>query len=86
MDNKIYNLSEMTSKIANHQVQAVDSMVAKYLEEVVKHITQRGDKIEDYTLALVHNPMEFKNNGLKISMQYRVCRIDELQNLPIYKD
>lgn len=84
MSKEIYNLSELTSKIAKHRIDTTDFMVAKYLEEVVRHITERGDKIEDYTLALVHNPMELKGNGIKVSMQYRVCRLDGLQNLPIY--
>jgi len=80
------NLSELSSKIADARVQKTDAMTAKYLEEVIKHITDRGDKIEDYTLALVSNPMEFKDSGLKVTMQYRVCRVDELQNLPVYND
>lgn len=83
---KPLNMSELASKVAQSRVQAVDAMAGKYLEEVIKHITERGDKIEDYTLALVHNPMEFIESGLKVSSQYRVCRIDELQNLPVYKD
>ena len=79
------NLSELSAKIANNHVQATDAMTAKYLEEVIKHITERGEKIEDYTLALVSNPMELKDSGLKVTMQYRVCRVDELQNLPVYE-
>lgn len=80
------NLSELSSKIADARVQKIDAMTAKYLEEVIKHITERGDKIEDYTLALVSNPMELKDGGLRVTMQYRVCRVDELQNLPVYND
>ena len=83
---KVFNIYELSSKIAKANIKATDSMTSKYLEEVVKHITERGDKIEDYTLALVSNPMEFKDSKLKVTMQYRVCRVDELQNLPIYKD
>lgn len=83
---KILDLKELTSKIAQANVQKTDAMTAKYLEEVVKHITERGDRIEDYTLALVSNPMEFKDSGLKVTMQYRVCRVDDLQNLPVYGD
>jgi len=83
---KVFNMSELISKISKANIQAIDSMMAKYLEEVVKHITERGDKIEDYTLALVSNPMEFKDSKLKVTMQYRVCRVDELQHLPIYKE
>lgn len=86
MSKDIYNLSELSSKITRANVQATDAMTAKYLEEVIKHVTERGDRIEDYTLALVSNPMEFKENGLRVTMQYRVCRVDELQNLPVYKD
>lgn len=73
------NLSELTSKLANAHVQQVDAMTAKYLEEAIKHITERGEKIEDYTLALVSTPMEFKESGLRATMQYRICRIDELK-------
>ena len=83
---KVFNMSELISKISKANIQAIDSMTAKYLEEVVKHITERGDKIEDYTLALVSNPMEFKDSKLKVTMQYRVRRVDELQHLPIYKE
>lgn len=78
------NLPELTSKIVKANVQSTDAMTAKYLEEVVRHITERGDKIEDYTLALVSNPMEFRDSRLKVTMQYRVCKIDELQNIPVY--
>ena len=81
---KVLNLAELSAKIAQTHVQQTDAMTAKYLEEVIKHITERGDKIEDYTLAFVSNPMEFKDSGLKVTMQYRVCRVDELQNLPVY--
>ncbi len=80
----VLNLSELSRKIAQSRVQATDAMTAKYLEEVVKHITDRGDKIEDYTLYLVSNPMETVKDGLRVSMQYRVGRVDELQNLPVY--
>jgi hypothetical protein len=80
------NLAELTKEVAKSSVQQTDAMTAKYLEEVVRHITERGDKIEDYTLALVSNPMELKDSGLKVTMQYRVCRVDELQNLPVYKE
>jgi len=83
---KVFNMSELISKISKANIQAIDSMMAKYLEEVVKHITERGDKIEDYTLALVSNPMEFKDSKLKVTMQYRVCRVDELQYLPLYRE
>jgi hypothetical protein len=83
---KTLNLAELSSKIAVANVQKTDSMVAKYLEEVIRHITERGDKIEDYTLVLVNNPMELKENNLKVTMQYRVCRVDELQNLPTYEE
>jgi hypothetical protein len=81
---KVLNLSELSSKIASASIQKTDAMTAKYLEEVLRHITERGDKIEDYALVFVSNPMELIDNGLKVSMQYRVCRVDELQNLPIY--
>lgn len=80
------NLSELTAKIAKANVQKTDAMVAKYLEEVVRHITERGDKIEDYTLYFVNKPMETVKDGLKVSMQYRVGRIDELRNLPVYEE
>lgn len=80
------NLTELSKEIAKTRIQQTDAMTAKYLEVVVKHITDRGDKIEDYTLALVDNPMEFKDSGLKVTMQYRVCRIDELQNFLSPKD
>ncbi len=80
----IYNLSELSSKFANARVQKTDAVTAKYLEEVIKHITERGDRIEDYTFALVSNPMEVIETGLRVTMQYRVCRVDELQNLPVY--
>lgn len=80
------NLPELTSKIVKANVQSTDAMTAKYLEEVVRHITERGDKIEDYTLALVSNPMEFRDSRLKVTMQYRVCKIDELQNTPVYDE
>ena len=83
---KHLDLSDLTAKIAKANVQQTDSMTAKYLEEVVRHITERGDKIEDYTLVLVSNPMEFKNSNLKVSMQYRVCRVEELQNLTTYEE
>jgi len=83
---KVFNMSELISKISKANIQAIDSMMAKYLEEVVKHITERGDKIEDYTLALVSKPMEFKDSKLKVTMQYRVCRVDELQYLPLYRE
>jgi len=81
---KVFNLSEMAREVARANVQQTDAMTAKYLEEVIKHITERGDKIEDYTLALVSNPMEFKDSELKVTMQYRVCRVDELRNLSVY--
>lgn len=83
---KTLNLSELSSKIANANVQRTDAMIAKYLEEVIRHITERGDKIEDYALVLVSNPMELKDSGVRVTMQYRVCRTDELQNLPVYGD
>ena len=83
---KVLNLSEMAREVARANVQQTDAMTAKYLEGVIKHITERGDKIEDYTLALVSNPMEFKDSELKVTMQYRVCRVDELQNIPVYRE
>lgn len=84
MSKDIYNLSELSNKIAQAHVQKTDAMTAKYLEQVIKHITDRGDKIEDYTLAFVSNPMEFKKDKARVTMQYRVCRVDELQHLPVY--
>lgn len=78
------NLSELAAGVAKSNVQKTDAMVAKYLEEVVRHITERGDKIEDYTLYFVNNPTETVKDGLEVSMQYRVGRIDELRNLPVY--
>lgn len=78
------NLRELSSEVAKYRVQKTDAMMAKYLEEVMQHITDRGDKVEDYALILVNNPMQLIENGLKVTTQYRVCRIDELENLPIY--
>lgn len=80
----IIDLSELTAKIAKANVQVADAMVAKYIEEAVRHITERGDKIEDYTLYFVNNPMETVKDGLKVSVQYRIGHIDELRNLPVY--
>lgn len=81
--NKTLNLSELSSQIAKENIQKTDSITAKYLEEVIKHISRRGEKIEDYTLVLVSNPMRLKeNNSLTVTMQYRVCRVDELENMP----
>ena len=81
---KPFNLQELSTKIADYRVQQTDAMTAKYLEEVMKHITERGDKIEDYSLVLVSNPMEVIESGLRVSMQYRVMKISELQNIPEY--
>ena len=78
------NLFELSQSIARHNVQATDAMTSKYIEEVVKHITERGDKVEDYTLVMVNNPMEVIESGLRATMQYRVMKISELQNLPTY--
>lgn len=80
------NLLELRDKVVKANVQATDAMVAKYLEEVMRHITARGDKVEDYTLVMVNNPMQLKDSGLRVSIQYRVCRVDELENLPVYGD
>lgn len=81
---KPFNLQEISTKIADYRVQQTDAMTAKYLEEVMKHITERGDKVEDYSLVLVNNPMEIIESGLRVSVQYRVMKISELQNLPEY--
>jgi hypothetical protein len=80
----VLNLAELSSQIAKANIQKTDALAAKYLEEVVRHISERGDRIEDYTLALVSNPMEVIDSGLRVTMQYRVCRVDELQDLPVY--
>jgi len=74
-------LSTLSSKIKAQAQSTADAMTFKYLEEVVRHITDRGDNIEDYTLALVHKPLVFKDSGWRTSMQYIVCRLDELQNI-----
>ena len=81
---KPFNLQELSAKIADYRVQQVDAMTAKYLEEVMKHITERGDKVEDYSLVLVDKPMEVIDSGFRVSMQYRVMKTSELRNLPEY--
>jgi len=83
---KTLNLSELSKSVALFHVQATDAITAKYLEEVIKHITERGDKIEDYTLALVNNPMQITESGLQVTMQYRVMKVSELENIPTYGD
>lgn len=80
------NLAEITQKIARANIQATDAMTAKYLEEVVRHITDRGDKIEDYAMVAVNTPMQVKDRNLKVTIQYRVMPISELELLPNYGD
>lgn len=72
------DLAEITKKLAQSQVQETDALTAKYIEEAVKHITERGDKIEDYALVLVTNPAELKDSGLRVSMQYRIVPLEEV--------
>lgn len=77
------NLSQIVAEAAKASVQEADATVVKYIEESIRHITDRGDRIEDYSLVLVNNPAEINESGYRISMQYRIMPVSEISNLPI---
>lgn len=80
------NLSEISNKIAQSNIAKTDALTSKYIEETIKHITERGDKIEDYALVLINNPMQMIENGIRVTMQYRIAKISDIENLPVYGD
>lgn len=80
------NLSEISNKIAQSNIAKVDALTSKYIEETIKHITERGDRIEDYALVLINNPMQMRENGIRVTMQYRIAKISDIENLPVYGD
>jgi hypothetical protein len=79
-----FNLNELTSKIAKSNVQATDAMTAKYLEDLVKHMTEGGDKIDDYPLALVSQPRQIIETCIKRHMQHWEMSISALEQLPTF--
>lgn len=79
--NKDLNLAELTKKITCEHTKAIDGALATYLQSAVQHLTDRGEKIEDYTLCLIQNPMMAFKDGFGITQQWKIMKMSELDQL-----
>lgn len=80
------NLADIQRKVAEQNVKIVDSSLVTYIQKAVDNLTVRGEKIEDYTLVKVDNPMQMKKDKLVISGQWRIVKVSELEGLSTYGD
>lgn len=79
-------LQDIVKSNVLQSVKVVDSALATYIKEAVKHIENRGEKLEDYSLIQVQNPMQFKDSGVVVTMQWRLVKTSEIENLPTYSE
>lgn len=73
----------------NHVIQNVkitDEALATYIREAVVHIENRGEKLEDYSLIQVQNPMQIKDSEAVVTMQWRLIKTNQLRNIPTYEE
>ncbi len=79
-------LSDLAKSHVLKSVKIVDSALATYIKEAIAHIERRGERLEDYSLVQVSNPMEHTDSGIRVTMQWRLVKTSELQNLPTYEE
>lgn len=84
--NRTFNLQEISSKFAKNIAEASDNALFGYVSSVVKLLEAQGKDITQYAIINVANPMEYKEDGVRINSQWRVVPITDLQNLPVYED
>jgi hypothetical protein len=80
------SLADISKNVAIQNVKITDTALATYIKSAVKHIEGRGEKLEDYALTQVGNPMEFVEGGYRVTQQWRLVEISKLQNLPTYEE
>jgi hypothetical protein len=81
------NLAKLTREIAVKQVEQLDSGLAQYVESAIRLLEIQGKDITEYTLVKIDNPMQLKgDHSVRITSQWKIVKMSELGNLPIYED
>jgi hypothetical protein len=81
-----FNLAELTQKITNAHAQDLDNALAQYVKSAISLLEAQGKNITEYTFVKVDNPMQFTaDNSLRITGQWKVVKMSELENLPRYE-
>jgi hypothetical protein len=80
------NLDEVMGKIIASKTAMLDNSLTAYIKSCVGLLESQGKDITQYALVAVDNPMEMREDHLKVTQQWRIISIDKLQNLPTYAD
>lgn len=81
-----FNLTDLVAEMAKHKAQAIDSALSRYVAEAVNNLTKRGENIEDWTLVAIDNPVKLTGDSARITQQWRIVRVSDVQNLPLYEE
>jgi len=82
----IYNLNYVSQRFAKNIADATDNALFGYVAGVVHLLETQGKDITQYAIINVSNPMEYKDDGFRVNMQWRVVPISDLKNLPTYEE
>lgn len=83
---KDLNLDEVMGKIIAKKTAMLDNSLVAYIKSCVGLLESQGKDITQYALIAVDNPMELKEDHMKVTYQWRIISIDKLQNLPEYPE
>lgn len=80
-------LADASRLMAESHMKVVDNALGQYIKSAIEVIEHRGEKLEDYALIAVNNPMQLKDDySVTVTSQWRLLRISKLENTPRYGD
>jgi hypothetical protein len=80
-------LTDARDFLIKQRVQMVDSALAQYIQSACLYVEHKDEKLEDYALIQINNPMHLKDDhSVTITQQWRLIPISELENAPEYGD
>ncbi len=80
------NLEQIMGKIVASKMAMIDSSLSQYIKSCISLLESQGEDITQYSLIAVDNPMELKEEKMKVTYQWRIVKIDKLQNLPTFDE
>jgi hypothetical protein len=76
-----FNLSELTTKIANENTVQLDGGLAQYVKSSIEILQSQGKDITKYTLTQIHNPMQIKEDGRIVTSVWKIIKMSDLSQL-----
>ena len=79
-------LDDISRKYAVDIAKASDNALFGFVKGTIELLQYQGKDITKYAIISVNNPMEYTKGNMRITSQFRVVPISELENAPIYGD